>query len=36
MAANWQYQLFGDRTVFDGARRATRERLESLRRRQAA
>jgi AcrR family transcriptional regulator len=36
MAANWQYQMFGDRTVFDGARRATRERLESLRRRQAA
>jgi hypothetical protein len=31
MAANWQYHMFGDRAVFDGARRATRERLESLR-----
>jgi AcrR family transcriptional regulator len=31
MAADTQYQLFGDRRVFDGARRAVRERLESLR-----
>jgi AcrR family transcriptional regulator len=31
MAANWQYHLFGDAAVFEGARRATRERLESLR-----
>jgi AcrR family transcriptional regulator len=31
MAANWQYHLFGDASVFDGARRAVRERLESLR-----
>jgi AcrR family transcriptional regulator len=30
-AANAQYQLFGDATVFDSARRAIRERLESLR-----
>jgi AcrR family transcriptional regulator len=30
-AANGQYQLFRDPTVFDGARRAVRERLESLR-----
>jgi AcrR family transcriptional regulator len=30
-AANAQYQLFRDRQVFDDARRATRERLESLR-----
>ena len=30
-AANAQYQLFGDRAVFDEARRAVRERLESLR-----
>jgi AcrR family transcriptional regulator len=33
VAANWQYHMFGDRTVFDNARRATRQRLESLRRR---
>jgi AcrR family transcriptional regulator len=31
MAANWQYHLFGDASVFDAARRAVRERLESLR-----
>jgi AcrR family transcriptional regulator len=30
-AANAQYQLFRDPAVFDGARRAIRERLESLR-----
>jgi AcrR family transcriptional regulator len=30
-AANSQYQLFKDPVVFDNARRATRERLESLR-----
>jgi AcrR family transcriptional regulator len=30
-AANAQYQLFRDRAVFDEARRAIRERLESLR-----
>jgi len=30
-AANAQYQLFRDRQVFDDARRATQERLESLR-----
>ena len=30
-AANAQYQLFGDERVFDEARRAVRERLESLR-----
>jgi len=30
-AANAQYQLFGDARVFDEARRAVRERLESLR-----
>jgi AcrR family transcriptional regulator len=30
-AANGQYQLFGDDAVFDRARRAIRERLESLR-----
>ena len=30
-AANAQYQLFGDEGVFDDARRAIRERLESLR-----
>jgi AcrR family transcriptional regulator len=35
-AANVQYQLFRDPAVFDGARRATRERLESLRVPQAA
>ena len=35
-AANAQYQLFRDETVFDHARRATRERLESLRVPQAA
>jgi AcrR family transcriptional regulator len=31
MAANWQFHLFGEAAVFDGARRAVRERLESLR-----
>jgi AcrR family transcriptional regulator len=31
MAANWQYRVFGDPAVYDGARRAIRERLESLR-----
>ena len=31
MAANWQYRVFGDPAVYDDARRATRERLESLR-----
>jgi AcrR family transcriptional regulator len=31
MAANWQYRVFGDPSVYDGARRASRERLESLR-----
>lgn len=31
LAANWQYHLFGDRRVFENARRAIRERLESLR-----
>jgi AcrR family transcriptional regulator len=30
-AANAQYQLFRDRRVFDGARQAVRDRLESLR-----
>ena len=30
-AANAQFQLFRDRSVFDNARRAVRERLESLR-----
>jgi AcrR family transcriptional regulator len=35
-AANSQYQLFRDAAVFDGARRAIRERLESLRVAQAA
>jgi hypothetical protein len=30
-AANGRYQLFGDPEVFDEARRAIRERLESLR-----
>jgi AcrR family transcriptional regulator len=30
-AANAQYQLFGEASVFDEARRAVRERLESLR-----
>ena len=35
-AANVQYQLFREPAVFDGARRATRERLESLRVPQAA
>lgn len=30
-AANAQFQLFGDRSVFDEARRAVRDRLESLR-----
>jgi AcrR family transcriptional regulator len=33
-AANAQYQLFGDAAVFGDARRAVRERLESLRPRQ--
>jgi AcrR family transcriptional regulator len=36
VSANWQYHLFGDPAVFDHARRATRERLESLRTRRAA
>jgi AcrR family transcriptional regulator len=31
MAANWQYRVFGDEAVYDDARRAIRERLESLR-----
>jgi AcrR family transcriptional regulator len=31
MAANWQYRVFGDPAVYDDARRAIRERLESLR-----
>jgi AcrR family transcriptional regulator len=35
-SANAQYQLFRDRAVFDDARRAIRERLESLRLPQAA
>jgi AcrR family transcriptional regulator len=35
-SANAQYQLFRDRVVFDDARRAIRERLESLRLSQAA
>jgi AcrR family transcriptional regulator len=35
-AANSHYQLFRDPAVFDGARRAIRERLESLRAAQAA
>jgi AcrR family transcriptional regulator len=35
-AANGQYQLFRDATVFDEARRAIRDRLESLRTAQAA
>ena len=35
-AANAQYQLFKDPAVFDNARRAIRERLESLRSRRAA
>lgn len=30
-SANWQYQLFGDASVFEAARRAVRERIESLR-----
>jgi AcrR family transcriptional regulator len=30
-SANWQYHLFGDPSVFDSARRAVRERLDSLR-----
>jgi hypothetical protein len=30
-AANAQYQLFRDPAVFDGARRAIRDRLEALR-----
>ncbi len=36
VAANWQYHLFGDSAVFEAARRATRDRLESLRIAQAA
>ena len=36
MSANWQYKLFGDPFVYDAARRAIRERLESLRTRRAA
>jgi AcrR family transcriptional regulator len=36
MSANWQFKLFGDPSVYDAARRAIRERLESLRRRRAA
>jgi AcrR family transcriptional regulator len=35
-AANAQYQLFRDERVFDGARQAVRDRLESLRPAQAA
>ena len=35
-SANAQFQLFRDRRVFDGARRAIRERLESLRPARAA
>jgi AcrR family transcriptional regulator len=35
-AANTQYQLFRDASIFDNARRAIRERLESLRPRAAA
>ena len=31
MAANWQYHMFDDTTVFEKARRASRDRLESLR-----
>jgi AcrR family transcriptional regulator len=31
MSANWQFHMFGDVSVFDGARRAVRHRLESLR-----
>jgi AcrR family transcriptional regulator len=31
MAANWQYRVFGDPAVYNDARRAIRERLESLR-----
>ena len=31
MAANWQFRVFGDPAVYDDARRAIRERLESLR-----
>jgi AcrR family transcriptional regulator len=31
MAANWQYRVFGEPAVYDDARRAIRERLESLR-----
>jgi hypothetical protein len=36
MAANWQFHMFGDATVFEKARRAIRDRLESLRAAQAA
>jgi AcrR family transcriptional regulator len=36
MAANWQYHMFGDPSVFEGARRAIRDRLEVLRTAQAA
>jgi AcrR family transcriptional regulator len=31
MVANWQYRVFGDPAVYEVARRAIRERLESLR-----
>ena len=31
MSANWQFKLFGDPSVYDGARRAIRERLDGLR-----
>ena len=31
MAANWQFRVFGDPAVYDDARRAIRERLDSLR-----
>jgi AcrR family transcriptional regulator len=31
MAANWQYRMFGDPSVYDDARRAIRQRLEALR-----
>jgi AcrR family transcriptional regulator len=36
VSANWQYHLFGDPAVFEHARNAIRERLESLRVAQAA
>ena len=31
MSANWQFKLFGDPSVYEGARRAIRERLDGLR-----